>query len=101
MIALNGGACADRDGVFDGVAEFAKIARPVVLREGVDGVFGEAQGALCVGEEVLCEARDVGNPFFQGGKIDFKHSQAVVEVLAETSVFYFLAKVSVGGGDQA
>ncbi len=85
--------------------QFADIARPVVVEQGIEefggGFDARESGALPGVDEMADEGRDVLFAFAEGGQADGEDVEAVEEVLAETAGGNFGLEVAVGGGDDA
>ena len=72
---------------------------------------GQARGWKCVLSicrfwrrtfgEIVGQQDEVAFPFPQGGDVQGKNVEPVVQVFPEASGFYFGFKVAVGGGDEA
>ena len=92
--------------VFDGGAELADVARPVVIEDGLHGVWGESgEGFLIFFGERLEESGDEdGDIFFalgEEGEGDGDDAESEEEIGAE---FFFadeLFEIFIGGGDEA
>ena len=92
--------------LFGEVLELADIAAPVVVLQELFGVLGErdaGDGVLVgeVGDELAEEQGDIVLAFAQCGHMDLDAAEAVVEVLAETSLADGVRQVEVGGCDDA
>jgi len=96
----------EHDAAFDAVLQFADVAGPFIIDQGAHRVGGElARGeAVLVGVEVEEVLRQQGNVFAAGaqrGQVHGDDVEAVEEILAELAVANGLAKIDVGGGDDA
>jgi hypothetical protein len=101
-----GGRLAEDDGAFDDVLEFADVAGPVVVVEGLEAGVAEARDmdAVLAGEaleEVLGEKGDILPAFAEGGDVDGDDVEAEVEVLAELLAGDAQFELAVGGGEDA
>src|SRR5271154_1620308 len=99
------GAGTEGHGAFDGVFEFAHVARPVVGDEAPHGVLGDgAWGPLGVGkffEKRGDEQRNVVLAVAQRREFNLHDVEAKVEILTESAGPDGGFKVAVGGGDDA
>ena len=94
----------ENDGAFEYMGQFANVAGPGVLLEGVQSAGRETlAGSVGAepGEEMAGERRQVVETFAQRGNLKREDGQAVVEVETEGAVNDPLFEVTVRGGDDA
>ena len=92
--------------VFEGGAEFADIAWPVVIEDGLHGVWGEGgEGFLIFFGERLEESGDENGDIFlalgEEGEGDGDDTEAEEEIGAEFFLADEIFEIFVGGGDEA
>ena len=60
---------------------------------------GQAEPLGCLLHEVPGQRRDVGQPIPQGGELNGKHAQPVIQILAKPPGLDLRFQVAVGRGD--
>src|SRR5581483_5474982 len=91
---------------FNEVFEFADVARPVILHEGIHGFIGnEADVFFLPGREatheIMCEETDIVTAFAQGRHANREYTEAVEEIATELTIGDELVQVAIGGGDES
>src|SRR6266436_3361551 len=103
MAGLDDAFVAQNRGGFEHIAQLADIPRPAVRKERVTRFVGEpcrrsAERARQVGQELLREQRDVGDPIAQRWYTDLEDLQSVEKIFAEHSSIDRLAQIAVRCG---
>src|ERR1019366_3444472 len=91
---------------FDGVFQFANIAGPGVAHQRTQSLGAEvaAREVILLGilfQEVLDEQRNIFTALAQRGQIHRNYVETVEQIFAEAAFANHLAKIHVGGGDDA
>jgi len=89
-----------------GVFQFAHVARPAVMTNGLLGLGREVQvvttdARALAGEEGVGDLVDVTAALAQGRQLQGDHVEAVIQVFAELPGLGQVLQVAVGRGDQA
>ena len=91
--------------MLNGGAQFADIAGPRVIHQGLNGIrvqflnrLGIFFGKLL--QERLGQQDGVGAAFAQGRELDLHHAQPEEKVFTKIALGNLLLKVAVGGGDE-
>ena len=103
---FDGGAVGKNDGALDDVFQFADIAGPVVLFEGLENGSGKAASFFVKSfraalEKMMREERDVVAAFAERREMKFDDVEAVEKVLAEFALLDHVEQIAIGGGDEA
>ena len=103
-IELKEAAASENDGAFDDVTQFTDIAGPIVGLQLDDAGLGEAGfgGAEIAGgqmNEMLCQEWDILAAVAEGGDLDGKDIQSIIEIFAEATGDDFFFEVAIGGAD--
>ena len=99
-------AVAHDDAVFDGSAEFADIAGPVVFHHRWQGVLAEGLEGFAIGfgqffEKMVGQHGDVTLARTQRRKLDGDDAETPVEIFAKFAFLDHLCEVAVRGGNDA
>src|SRR5262249_2811056 len=94
-------ASRQHHGSFDGILQFAYIARPAIGLQHVHRLLRDTQpGAVhlttVMRDEIVHESGDVGTPFVEGREGERHHIEPVVEILTKGATLHSLLQVTVG-----
>ena len=94
------------DAALNYVLKLTYVPRPIVgaklCERGVrDLWFGPIHASGALPDEMSGKRRDVFRALAQGGNLDPKNSQTIVEILAETARVYLLRQVAIGRRDDS
>src|ERR1700723_2045565 len=94
--------CPHEDGsAFDGIAQFAHIARPGMLCEDFERVPRQGDAGTEFAREGNGKLLDIAHTLAQGRKMDGEDGEAVVEIFAKLLLCDALFEVCIGGCNDA
>src|SRR5262249_23166392 len=96
----------DDQRALDGVLQFTDVAGPAVHQQELASLFGQpcltaSHPFSELAEEVVGQYEHVTVPLSQGGQMNAKYRESIVEIRAKTAIPDDALHVSVGGRDQA
>ena len=106
MVHADGVVAGEKEGLADGVLEFADVARPGLLLKQSDGFGGDGRGGnadlgAIFAKEVTSHFRDILLALVEGREGDGDDVEAIEEILAEHSFLDGSFEVAMGGGNDA
>src|SRR5206468_2545138 len=99
-------AGAENHRALQNVLQLAHVSRPRIAlqplhRFATDVLDAPADPHGELGDEELCQQRNITRALAQRGKMQREHVQSIVEILTERSLAYALEQIAIGRGDDA